>query len=288
MTLRAITDLMKLSKRVGTLIGVFVGVSAAAAPIELVPGGLGSGRIFTSCTFDGHDQRCLFDSGSDSSNIVDSDIFASYPSLAKSVRSGASGRPQNCDWVLIQSLIAVGLMLPQHQVVRCPEPVPGNVIGIDVFQGKTLHIDFKSLSLEGTDALIPIALSRNHFFFAPAGQLLVPIVVGDGTQQAVWDTGAGLSAVDQQFAKAHPEMFMFVQNISGGTDSTGNPVNLALYTMKSMIVGGRTFNNVSVLGFDFSASRDGIGDSANLILGYNVITQSNWYFDLRTRSWSID
>jgi hypothetical protein len=244
-----------------------------------VAGDLGSGQIFTACSFDGEARRCLFDSGSASSHAESNGMLATYPVIAPATQSGASGIQQTCDWVAVRAFSSAGITVPEHQIVRCEGPNPGNVVGIDFFQGKTLLLS--GTELTAIDE--PIPAPRLAFTFAPAGLILLPTSLG----AAVWDTGAGLTSVDTSYALAHPELFIFVQDVDGG-DSTGHAVKMKLFTLKEITVGGHAWKDLSVLGFDFTPARaGGIGLEANLILGYNLITRANWALDLRTRSFTL-
>jgi hypothetical protein len=262
--------------------------SSFAAAISLAPGELGSGQIFTPCIFDGNAQNCLLDSGADATHITATAAFSDYPSLGKVGQSGAGGSAQVCDWILLHDLVTADVKLNQHQAIRCPGTAANGIVGIDVFQGKTLRLDFQTLSLEATDAPIPTSLTRNSFTLSPAGLINLPIKVANTDQTAIWDTGAGLTSVDLNFAKAHPEWFTFIRNLDGGHDSTGHTVTLALYQLSLLSVANKTFASLDVLGFDFGAIRVGAGPSPQLILGYNVIAKTNWYIDLRTRTWSVN
>ena len=129
--------------------------------------------------------------------------------------------------------------------------------GSKFFQGKTLHIDFGTLSLEATDAPIPATLKQNHLTFSPAGLMVLQVGLAEADQPAVWDTGAGLTSVDQAFAQAHSDIFTYVQDITGGYDANGKPVKLSLYTLKQLKIAGKVFIGLSVLGFDFTPIRNG-------------------------------
>ena len=62
---------------------------------------------------------------------------------------------------------------------------------------------------------------------------------------------ASLSAVDVQFVADHSEGFSYVQDIQGGTDYTGKPVVMKLYTLKSISIAGIEFTDVNIIAFDF-------------------------------------
>jgi hypothetical protein len=148
-------------------------------------------------------------------------------------------------------------------------------------------LNFQSKLIEISYSPIPLNLKRQSFWFSPGGTPLMTTQVEGLEIQALWDTGAGLSVVDLDFANTHSELFTKSQVIPNGRDSNGNPVNMIMYQLKKMNIGSKSFENVTFVGIDLSKVRVGLGHETNLILGYNIISQANWYIDTRTRTWSI-
>jgi hypothetical protein len=259
-------------------------MSAQAATITLKEGDMGSGEIFTSCVFGDHVESCKFDSGSQETDVVASQFFMSFQSQGSAQQGGASGGSIACDWITLPSLKAAGLTLQKFQVKRCP--LPNSVIGINAFQGRTLLLNLDHSSLIASKTPLGLSAQQQQFTFAPFGQMIVPVLSNGQRSQAVWDTGAALSSVDSNFAVNHPEQFTYIQDVPGGTDYTGKPVIMKLYTMKSITIAGVEFNNVDILALDFTPVRQGVGDQTQIIVGYNLIRQMNWSFDLRTQRWA--
>jgi hypothetical protein len=258
--------------------------SVCAAPITLEEGSMGSGEILTSCTFGSQDESCKFDSGSQETTVMDSAFFTGFPSRGSAQQGGASGGTISCDWITIPSLKTADITLKSLQVKRCALPVSS--IGINAFQGHTLALDIDHSTLTASKVPLGPTAQQTQFIFAPLGQIIIPVVSNAQPSQAVWDTGASLSSVDSTFAAAHPETFTYVQDIQGGTDYTGKPIIMKLYTMKSITIAGVEFDNTNVLAIDFTPVRLGVGDQTEIIVGYNLIRQMNWAFDLRTQRWT--
>lgn len=268
---------------------IFFSSQTWAKPIELKPGGLDSGKIYTECTFDSEKQKCFFDSGSATTSIADSPFSQRYKSIGKIEIRGASGSSVEADWIVIKRLQIADSILPLHQVARWPKDTPRNesLIGIDCFQGKTLQLDFRKLFLRSTRSPIPIHLAKRRFSFAPAGMALLEGQVDSQNAVGVWDTGAGLTSVDLAFVQKHPKQFKYLQDIPGGTDASGKPIFLKLYNLKNLTLGGKIFENLKVVAFDFTPAHNGIGEKTSFIWGYNLIQQSNWYVNMRTREWAM-
>lgn len=87
--------------------------------------------------------------------------------------------------------------------------------------------------------------------------------------------------------KGNPSNFIFIKNSTGG-DTTGASVVLPIYRAKLLKVGPLEFRDLKVLAMDLSGMRKAIGDDIRVAIGYNVISQHDWYFDLKNLKWSSD
>jgi hypothetical protein len=274
-------------KKTFFIVGILTGFTAQAATFVVTPGAMGSGVISVPCAFDSYASLCTLDTGSDRSNVKKVDVIANYPSQGKTEQHGVAGVAQACDWIQVSQLTVGDAKLPKHQAARCDSNTPGNVIGFDVFLGRTIGLNFQTKLFDVSYDSLPLNLPHHPFWFAPGGLAALPVQVGNLELLAMWDTGAGLSVVDTEYAISHPELFTKGQEFNNGMDSNGNPVKMTVYLLKKITIGSKTFENTTFLAIDLSKVRAGLGSETHLILGYNIISQANWYIDTRTRSWSI-
>ena len=113
------------------------------------------------------------------------------------------------------------------------------------------------------------------------------IDLGSDTVDAIWDTGAELSVVDQDLIQKNPNLFQHLQTINNGVDATGHPVKLELYKFNGIQVGEKHLSG-TIMSMDFKPIQQKMGSHVKLILGTNLIRMNNWYFDRAEKTWSIE
>jgi hypothetical protein len=232
--------------------------------------------------------RMLLDTGSRRSAIpVTSASSSSTGEPGPSGRgvSGAAGTTKNG--------VARQLSLPcahrfdelavEVQPVGWPHPP---LLGRDVFQGRCC--DFRLAAgvieidpVEGPDRLVASASWQEHA--APS----VPIRWGDTVVDAVWDTGAGITIVDQGWAEAHPEAIVILDKVDHGTDVTGTAVAGVHGRMHGYAIADLTFPEQACGVVDLSALNAEMDEPIRIILGLPQIVLANWYLDFRSRNLSV-
>ena len=102
----------------------------------------------------------------------------------------------------------------------------------------------------------------------------------------IWDTGAGLTSVDEKYVEENSESFEYVQDIVGG-DGSGTEIPMKLYRADDIVIGGVSFKDQYVLAFNFEPMRPYIKENVQFVIGYNLVTQVNWYFDFINGKWAL-
>ena len=103
----------------------------------------------------------------------------------------------------------------------------------------------------------------------------------DGVESdALFDTGAALSVVDRDFVAAHPDLFKAKGAPTYGKDAAGKDMAVQLHKVKSLELGGKTFEGVWAVGVDFTAMRDVYPPGAVFVAGYNLIAARVWTLDV--------
>jgi hypothetical protein len=106
------------------------------------------------------------------------------------------------------------------------------------------------------------------------------------TANCVWDSGAGMTIVDQAFWSRHRQSFRTV-GPRVGMDAAGEQRSLTTYEVSGMLIGGHEFSAHHVAIVNLSAVNETLAQPMDIVLGYPTLRQANWYFDVPQRLWSI-
>jgi hypothetical protein len=258
-----------------------------AIPLKIVPGDLESGKIFIPCEFDNFSDTCFLDTGATFSAVANLNKFGAYPVVGKVRFKSAGQKAKEVDEIAIRKLKIGETLLKNTKVARL-DPKEGfkSVIGMNTLSNLNLNFHFKKEASLIFDDALPGKLNLDLLIY-DKNIFSIPTRVGTIETKALWDTGAGLTTVDEQLVKSNPSEFKFVMDIPTGKDATGNPVVMKLYTVEKVVVGGIDFQNVKVLAIDFGVLRDHVDKNIRMIVGFNLITKADWYFDFKTLSWGV-
>ncbi|HVC09672.1 MAG TPA: hypothetical protein VNH15_07020 [Elusimicrobiota bacterium] len=254
--------------------------------------------LLIPCDFDGHQARCVLDSGN-ATTFVKYDAFSrGLDRVSGAEMEGASGKKVETALVQANDLSAgtIDFGSPQIFRVREPEKAAGSpfrygaegYLGIDVLYSKdSLEFDFGGASRLVADRPPSFAAATNRLSRTPTGHVVVSIGVGGGDIPALWDTGTSLTAVDLKYAKAHPDVFV-PAGFTRTSDAAGIIQKTTIYRVKGGVsIGGYRLDGYAI-GMDLShlsgiLQRRGI----SVILGGNFITRLDWYLNLRRKTWSV-
>ena len=158
------------------------------------------------------------------------------------------------------------------------------LVGMDLLSDHRLHFCFDSgvLVVDGApegDELHQLALDDVSHLYVDASW---PSAVAS----CVWDSGAGMTIVDEAFWIRHSDLFRPVRS-SQGTDASGVQQGSTTYEVSSPRIGGHLFAPHHVAVVDLSAPNSTLTRPMDMILGYPTLRQANWYFDIPLRLWSI-
>lgn len=173
-------------------------------------------------------------------------------------------------------------------VVGDPEHMPlGGLLGMDYLIDHRCRFQFSRdrLILDGDPPaldparLLPVAIDdRNHIYLDAAW--------GDDRARAVWDTGAGITVVGKGLVQRRPDLFQKLGSTTG-TDGTGVQQETPLYRMEGPSFGPWGFRSCAAAAVDLDAVNRRIETPMDLILGFNLIREADWYFDFPGRRWAI-
>ena len=263
-------------------------LTALSTPMHIVSGEFDSGFIFLPCSFDSHADECLLDTGSPVSLIKNDAFSVPYNSIGTYKFAGADGVEVPCDIINVKNYHYADSESVNASLLRCPTSVifGDSVIGLDEFKNKVLNFDFKSNEFS-SEGQFPTNLDRSPLTLYHLGHFGFSVSFENISAESIVDTGATISTIDQDFVKSHPADFDFIQAIPGGSDSTNQPITFNLYIVKSLSIAGVNLQNIYVLATDFSNIRIFTGPNVKLVVGYNILKNQNWYFDLNRKVWSV-
>ena len=167
----------------------------------------------------------------------------------------------------------------QASVVPPGPPGHGNLLGQDVL-GRfrcTYRLADGRMTLDGDPPAIthPIFLdTRSHVYLDVSW-------TGHGAKgDAVFDTGASVTVADEGFAQRYPELFAR-EGSSTGTDVSGRSVETPMALMRGPTILGERFADALVAIVDLSGANSTVERRMDLILGWTVLSQADWYIDHR-------
>ena len=117
-------------------------------------------------------------------------------------------------------------------------------------------------------------------------QPMVPVDFETIVALACWDTGAGLSAIDVDFAHSHPHLFEHVR-ATRGVDASGVEIPSQLCRMAACRVGGIAIGPSACAIVDFGPLNATLKQPISFVLGMPAILQADWSFDFPKGRWNV-
>jgi len=259
-------------------------VPLTVVPDEVVPG---AAEVFVTVTISGREYDLILDTGGAGSRVPADEITRAFEPAppetepGRGVFGGSTPPPR----VVVPELRWGDFTTTNLPVELSTEPsAPPAILGLDVLRHHRLDVRLKrgELTIDGDDPVDearPLAMSSR-------GHPYVEVNWARHTAHAIWDTGAGVTVVDAAFARAHRHLFT-AQTTAVGVDAHGNSAETPLVTMAACSIGGRSFAaGVAVLADIAGIQRPG-DPPFDLIVGYPVISQADWSFDLKNGRWGF-
>jgi hypothetical protein len=283
-------DLQKTSvmtRRVGLLmLAAFAVVAANSATLQVRPGPFKSGKAYISCGFDGIQQNCFLDTGS-AMTLVAGREFSGYGSTGNFQFKSASEKPRDVETILIHRTRIDDLSFANITVGRLGGTKGlESSIGIDFIGRQPFSLQFRntpSLQLNPT----PPQQTNSGLSVDPHRLLSVPMACNGQAIRGLWDTGTGVTAIDQAYIKMHPEEFEITKDYMQGTDGTGHSMLVKAFEARKITIGSRTFRNVKIVAVDLSLLRKHVNREIQAVIGFNLIRKADWFFDPEKKNWSM-
>lgn len=227
---------------------------------------------------------CFLDTGAFGSEFKEDLLKDSVPAGHQSTM-GVFGQKHRVRLVNIPSVSVGPFMKTPYQaaIQEIPDLTYNCTIGLDIFGKSQFKLDFKSLEL----SRIPELKKGNEL--EPSNLFMtLNVEFSNKRHKAAFDTGANFTAFDQALIKKNPEDFVFIQRIESGRDSTGLKQSVDLYSIRSLKIGGIAFNDVLAVAVDFSRIRARHNEFPDFVIGFNLMENRVWSFDLKNLLWTVE
>lgn len=242
-------------------------------------------EVLVNGTIAGRSFRFILDTGAARTQVVADEIIAGLSSHGQEQSSGvfaAGAKPL----VTVSDLVVGPLTAATLEITRVEPAQPGacSLLGLDVLGRHCCHFRFDAgvLDLERS----PADRADRDLEVGDRGHAHVEVAWPGVTARANWDSGAGITVVDQAFLLAHPGLFAKA-GTSSGTDSAGAKAQASTYLMTGAQIGGAVFAPHKVACVNLSHVNSTLARPMDLILGYTTLRQADWLFDFPARRWVL-
>ncbi len=284
--MKALTHLVPLFLFVAT--AAYGGDGSSTVSMTLAQGEQhGGARIYVPVRFGSALGKMRLDTGASTSRITLAPWNKDMPVLGQSDSTGAFGRVTRCDDVEARNVELKAeqgnsIARSKYVVTRCPASDGEDLLGLDFFKGARFTLDFERDQM----VFFPVTRAQGRVtpfqLLGPEKRLLgIPVKAGNAPVSGLFDTGAEVSAVDQQFVNLHKRLFAPVKGRQSASEASGGGISSRLYRIKTLDIGnGLVLHGVYALAYDFGALREALGPQTSFVLGANVLNRFNWELDL--------
>jgi hypothetical protein len=275
---------------------LFMSASATAAersrsviPLTLTEDQYAGGRIYLPVRISNVMGTMRLDTGASSTRVRLAPWNKDLPALGQSLSTGASGATMRCEDVEAQNVELVAdqgnnVARAKYQITRCPPGDADDLLGLDFFKGARFSLDIDRRELVFFGDAIGSGRPKPFRRLGPEGNLVgVDLRFGNMAAVGLFDTGAEVSAVDQQFLRKHKALFAPVNAKAQASGVGGKRMSMQVYKIKSIdLGGGRILRDLYAISYDFGGLRAALGRNVSFLIGYNLIRKFDWDFDFRT------
>jgi hypothetical protein len=233
---------------------------------------------FAPVEINGVELEALVDSGAGRTQVVDQPGLIVKGSASQD-GVGAFGVPTRSIGRSIVSCRLAGIDTGEVEVDVVASGVPQqlNLIGQDVL-GRFRCIYRLADRVMTLDPAPPADTQPVHLGVNRHVYLEATWPKADAAASAVFDTGAAVTVVDDRFAGMHQELFT-PQGTSTGVDVTGHSLETRMATMRAPRILGKQLAEALVAIVDLSAANRTLDRPMDLILGWTLLSQADWYID---------
>lgn len=242
-------------------------------------------QLFVNATLTGETLRLLVDTGGASCSLS-ARHTSHLDSIGPDDGWGVTGTVTDDDIVIVPSLSLGPIVTRNVRASRIPlnDRRPPH-LGMNVLGKYRCHFKCTSSAIEINEPAPPNQASF-PLTLLPGGQPVLPVSFGENAATALWDTGAGMTVVDESFAQDNPHLFD-VTGQTEGLDSSGTGFVCQMATMTECTIGGLVFEPSPCAMLDLSPVNDALEVPIDLAVGAPLIVQADWLFDFPARTWAV-
>lgn len=271
----------------GLLFAVVFPSNATSFPLTSTAGYLGGGETLLLCEFADFAGPCKLDTGVNFTTIPWNEKTSSLKSVGKLNHVSASGSAMECDLIDVSELSFNGEFVAQNlRWVRCPLGEAAKpLIGLDVFFKKQLFISYSTNSLKLQK---PENLTVDKTFSTEtSGHIILDVQFkGSVPSKAMFDTGASITSVSQKFYEKNKTLFTLIGETES-KDTHGKIIGSQLAILNWLQAGSKKFVAEYVMIMDFEPVQEFLGPDVDFILGFNMISKADWFFDFQNQQWNV-
>lgn len=201
---------------------------------------------------------------------------------------GVFGVDADSPTTTVPELVVGDLVVHDLEVGVQSDAEPHPLLGTDVFAGHQCSFRFSTASLlvdepDHAADWNDLPTSTGHVMI-DVSWLSLPSPI---TVRAVWDTGAGITIVDRDWAEQHPEIVRMLEGVSEGTDATGTIQQTQNGILAASRIGGLDFAEQDCGLVDLGPVNARLAEPLIMIIGLPLIAAADWVIDFAGRRWAL-
>jgi hypothetical protein len=254
-------------------------VCGMRVPVERVPDPdiPGCGNVFVYVEVGDRTVRAALDTGAVRTLLID--LPSSARPVGRRETTGIFGTEMVSEWEVDE--VRIGSLRAGPLTIDCIDGGAGRhpVVGLDVLGAGSWQLD-----ISGRTLITGASAQRSSAFKRGAnGHMLTEMKWPTATATSLWDTGAGITLIDQRFADAHPDLFEHAGSTIS-TDISGSHGEVRLARVSGYKIDGTQFAGHTVAIADLSE----IPDHIDAGIGFPTIDQARWTVDVAASRWCIE
>lgn len=249
-------------------------------------GYLNGGETILNCEFANYSGPCKVDTGVNFSTIPLLEATSSLESVKKIKLTAAGGSALECDLIDVAELFFSGQSVVQKlRWVRCPLDASAKPnIGLDVMAQKHLSLNYSTQTLSLTKP--KNVVGDKAFSRTTDDHIILDVGFKGGIKsKAMFDTGASVTVVSQRFYEANSHLFTVVGALAA-EDIHGKMIGTQLALLNWLDAGDQRFVAEYVTIINLEPFQEFLGSDVDFILGFNMISNADWYFDFENNLWT--
>lgn len=256
-------------------------------PLDIVPDEdeADCAAVIVEATVADRTYRFILDTGAGTTHLVNDEYVRTLRVHGEKRSAGAIG-PIVSATVVVPELTFGPVHVRDLECTVSEPTQPGArpLLAMDVLRDQQLEFCFDAGYLRF--APDPVSATWHRLTMDAVGHPYMEVAWPQASAMCVWDSGAGITVVNEQFFRRHSALFARV-GTAVGTDASGATVETTTWTMDACTIGDHEFPPTKVAVVDLSAANAGLEIPMDMILGYTTLRHADWLFDFPNKRWTI-